>query len=87
MSISLTLPTLLKSLSFPSSYIYLPGLVLLVLSAIYIFKIKTSIVYKMALFLLCFNSFTYHAFFNSYYLVTQFLLFDIAIDYFGLKIL
>lgn len=81
-SASLTLPTLLKYFSIPATSAYIIGSILLLLAFIYIFKARRSLVFKIALFFLSFNYFTYHAFFNSYYLVALFLFLEIAVIYF-----
>lgn len=79
---SLTLPTLLKYFSLPANIAYLIGLIMLLVTFVYIFITKKSLIFKIALFFLSFNYFTYHAFFNSYFLVIEFLLLGLAIQYF-----
>ncbi len=82
-SSSLTLPTLLKYLSINANFAYLIGLILFAVTFIYLFFKKTSPLTKIVITFLAFNYFTYHAFFNSYFLVIQFLLLAITTEYFG----
>lgn len=83
---SLTLLTFIKSI-IPVSFNVVLFILTLIFFAFYVFTIKSkvSIILKVVIIMFCFNFFSYHAFFNSYYFVLQFLLLEIAIDYFDLN--
>jgi len=81
-SSSLTLPTLLKYLSINANTAYLIGIVLFLLTFSYLFLNKMPLLTKITLLFLVFNYFIYHAFFNSYFLVAQFLLLGITSEYY-----
>lgn len=88
LSSSLTFQTFLKNYILINDYslaLFL-GLFMFLIFYFFIIKNKITLVSKIVVFLFFFNFFTYHAFFNNYYLVAQFLLLDIVLDYFNISV-
>lgn len=82
---SLTLPTLIRSFTnIPLTFISFTGIVFIIFYGL-ILRSKINTVTKIAFVFLAFNYFFYHAFFNSYYFVAQFLLFGTMLQYFNSK--
>jgi hypothetical protein len=83
---SLTLPTFIKSFALPNkNVIYNVSFVIfaIVYVVVLLFSKRKRIENSLAITVLLFNYFSYHAFFNNYYLAVQFLLFEIACLYFN----
>ena len=88
---SLTLPTFVKNISFgpvvsDGFSVYWIGLIAFIIFYFLILKSKIFWLEKVTLFFFGFSILAYHGFFNSYYLVALFLLFNIACDYFNINL-
>jgi len=88
---SLTLPTFVKNISLgpvvsDGFSVYWIGLIAFIIFYFLILKSKIFWLEKVTLFFFGFSILAYHGFFNSYYLVALFLLFNIACDYFNINL-
>lgn len=86
---SLSLTTLFTRYMIKSPSIYLNVIffiLFLFFFLLIIFKRKTFLIPKLAVSLILFNFFMYHSFFNHYYLVALFLLFDILCNYLKIRV-
>ena len=82
-NISLTLPTFLKNIySIPFNLVISSLCVFFLFFYFLTLKSRLSFTFKVGIILFSFNFFFHHAFFNSYYLVIQFFLLEIAFEYF-----
>lgn len=85
--ISLTLPTfLINFISKNVNQAHLIGYLFLAASYLLLLFNKIPLITKIVMALFFINFGLYHAFFNSYYFITQFLLLDIVFDHFDIKL-